>query len=142
MKDTDFIINLLKSTVRFIYVLSLMIAALGGFIIVCVFIKNPYFLAVDTCIDAGNVWDDDEKRCRDDCLKWNRDYGCIQITEEQRMLFSVNKRISEAVYKDICLSNQKAWNNDKGDCDFYFVSADCGKLSGSWKYPDSCLTED
>ncbi len=145
LKDGVYVIGLLVVAafclIKNKHLVSALLHGIGVAIFAYVLVKNPYFLAEDTCLDAGNVWDDDEKRCRDDCLKWNKDYGCIQITQEQRMLSSRGKRIPVAVYKDICLSNQKAWNNDKSDCDFYFVSANCGNLSGNWEYPDSCLKE-
>ena len=34
-------------------------------------------LAIEACLDDGKVWDYAENRCRNDCLKWNENHGCI-----------------------------------------------------------------
>ena len=36
-----------------------------------------YFDSVGNCLDAGGVWDEDQKICRRDCDKWEKDKGCI-----------------------------------------------------------------
>lgn len=39
----------------------------------------------DRCIDSGHgVWDYQEHRCRQDCLKWTTEQGCIPLPKEQR----------------------------------------------------------
>jgi hypothetical protein len=38
---------------------------------------------VANCLSEGHgVWDDDRKECRQDCLTWRKDLGCVPITEE------------------------------------------------------------
>lgn len=34
------------------------------------------FKVVD-CVEVGQVWDPEQKICRTDCLKWNKEKGCI-----------------------------------------------------------------
>lgn len=35
------------------------------------------------CLSEGHgVWDADRQECRQDCLTWRKDIGCIPITEE------------------------------------------------------------
>ena len=34
------------------------------------------------CLDAGKVYDPEQKICRDDCLTWDDKLGCIPITLE------------------------------------------------------------
>lgn len=107
------------------------------------FIKNPYWLAIDSCMDAGNVWDDERKECRSDCLKWDKRFGCIELTSEQTELLKKCKRnincLSEEVYREICLHNKKAWNIETQNCDFEFQFEDCGKDKSKWLYPDACF---
>ena len=95
------------------------------------FIRNPYWLSIETCLDNGQVWDYQKNVCRDDCLIWKKEFGCIQLTPEQRTLLKQCKNLS-------CLNNQKAWNIDDNDCKFDFVSQDCFQLLGNWEYPTIC----
>ena len=122
----------------------------GGFfsallVLIVLLIKNPYFLAEDICLDGGQVWDGDEKRCREDCLTWNKDYGCIKMTEEQVGVFAKfrnrERYIPIKVYKEICLNNQKAWDNDQENCLFEFRVRECNTLKGNWEYPEICNTQ-
>lgn len=106
------------------------------------FLKNPYWLAIDSCFDNDRVWDDDEKRCRDDCFKWNKDYGCIKLTTAQiatlKECITPKAYISEKFYQDVCFNNNKAWNINTKNCKFDFTYAECFKLVGSWEYPKIC----
>ncbi len=107
------------------------------------FILNFHKFAIEACLDDGKVWDYAENRCRNDCLKWGKEYGCIKLTPKQITLFencrhNLPNCISVADYKEICLNNQKAWNIDEEDCYFEFSEKDCAELSGSWQYPDIC----
>ena len=34
------------------------------------------------CLDTGKIFDPVQKICRDDCLTWDKKYGCVPITEE------------------------------------------------------------
>ncbi len=101
------------------------------------------FLRIDTCLDNRGVWDYEMKKCRHDCLKWRKDFGCIKLTEEesktiQSCPFSGNC-ISDEMYRKICLRNQKAYNPETNVCKFDFIQSECNKLDDSWIYPDSCL---
>lgn len=44
------------------------------------------FLLMDNegrCLSEGyGVWDADKHECRQDCLTWRKDLGCVPITEE------------------------------------------------------------
>ncbi len=31
---------------------------------------------IEACLDDGNVWDDDERKCRTDCWRWTKENGC------------------------------------------------------------------
>ena len=37
----------------------------------------------DFCADAGGVWDSEFGECRFDCLKWQKETGCIMLTDEE-----------------------------------------------------------
>ena len=58
--------------------------------------------------------------CRDDCLIWKKEFGCIKLTPEQTKLLKQCKNLSNCpdnqTLKEICLNNQKAWNIDDNDC--------------------------
>ena len=34
------------------------------------------------CLDLGQIYDSEQKICRDDCLTWDEKIGCVAITEE------------------------------------------------------------
>lgn len=34
------------------------------------------------CLDAGKIYDPEQKICRDDCLTWDEKVGCVAITAE------------------------------------------------------------
>ncbi len=99
----------------------------------------------DSCQDMGQVWDDDERRCRDDCLSWGEEYGCIKLNDTEVNLVRNCRQsrgcISREMFKDICLRNQKAYNSHTNICDFYFSAEKCGKLSAEWEYPLICNTK-
>ena len=46
-----------------------------------------YMYPAKFCAQMNQVWDGDEKRCRDDCLVWNEANGCVYLNEEHRALF-------------------------------------------------------
>ena len=103
---------------------------------------NPYFIAQDVCHDNGLVWDYEEKRCREDCYTWQKEYGgCIKMTPEQ---IACIKRLSSRFCFDtqqmyiLCKYNNKAWNHSTDSCRYEFTLKECHKLSGSWEYPDIC----
>jgi len=101
------------------------------------------FLLQDSCLDFGNVWDDEENRCRDDCLVWNKINGCVKMTEEQVNLFRKCRYepagcIPESVFDDICLQNNLPLNKTTGECDAEFTPDKCHKLEGEWIYPEIC----
>ena len=44
-----------------------------------------YFMWFDdqmSCLDMGKIYDPVQKICRDDCLTWDKKYGCVPITKE------------------------------------------------------------
>ena len=126
--------------------IKLVLAILSSIVIIFFLIISGYWLAEDSCLDDGLVWDRKAHRCRDDCLKWDPEYGCIQLTPDQVQIFKKCKRstrycVSTVVYQDICLNNQKAWNLDNQECRFSFQPQDCYKLSGNWQYPEICTAK-
>ena len=34
------------------------------------------------CLDIGKIYDPSQNICRDDCLTWDNNVGCVPITEE------------------------------------------------------------
>lgn len=102
------------------------------------------------CADTGSVWDDDEQRCRDDCLTWNEIHGCIYIDEAYQKLFvaCASKTADCDVEKlrrlniQLCEKYRAAWNLGYGYCDFKFEKKDCFKLPGDWEYPKICYEKD
>ena len=57
------------------------ISAAIGIITICLF----YHLLFDEkahCLDLGQIYDPEQKICRDDCLTWDEKIGCVAITEE------------------------------------------------------------
>ena len=34
------------------------------------------------CLDIGQIYDPEQKICRDDCLTWDEKIGCVAITEQ------------------------------------------------------------
>lgn len=100
-------------------------------------------IKIDYCIDIGYVWDYNEKRCKNDCYNWNKDYGCIKMTEEQikiqkNCIYNTKDCPKDKISKNICLNNNKAWNLNDNNCDFYFTKKNCHKLIGNWQYPSFC----
>lgn len=129
------IIYIFKSLIKTVLVLLL----LGPLVLLLFY----WFDDAGACLDAGKVWDYEQKQCRDDCLVWQPEFGCIALTPEQVKLFAecrhkVGRCPADDVYADICLQNNKALNLDSGACLFTFLPTDCGKLSGHWKYPAVC----
>ena len=106
------------------------------------FIRNPYWLNIDTCLDNGQVWDYQKNICRNDCLIWKKKFGCIKLTPEQTKLLKQCQNLPNCpdnqTYKEICLNNQKAWNINHKECKFDFVPQECFKLSRVWEYPETC----
>ncbi len=103
-------------------------------------------MEIDSCLDLGDVWDYNEKRCRKDCLTWNKLHGCIYMNEEYQRLFLAcaekteecsDKRLEE-LHIEACKKYNGALNLEYGYCDFEFTPDQCFKLEGKWKYPDVC----
>lgn len=97
-------------------------------------------------MDFGNVWDGDEKRCRKDCLTWNKVNGCIYMNEEYQRLFVAcadktagcdENRLDE-LHLETCKKYNAPLNLDYGYCDFEFTPDKCFKLEGNWQYPKIC----
>ena len=63
----------------FIGFMLVTLCLIGG---IYLFVTDSDFLAVDSCLDAGKVWDYEQKICRDVCLTWNEKIGCVPITKE------------------------------------------------------------
>ena len=37
---------------------------------------------IDACMDSGKVYDPIQKICRDDCLTWSKETGCVPIQKK------------------------------------------------------------
>lgn len=98
------------------------------------------------CGSSGDVWDYNEKRCRKDCLTWNKLHGCIYMNEEYQRLFMAcaektaecnEKRLHE-LHVEACKKYNGALNLEYGYCDFEFTPDQCFRLEGKWQYPNVC----
>ena len=116
----------------------------GWLIVLSLVVWKIYiFLAQDSCLDSGNVWDYDEGRCRDDCLRWDKVHGCIKMNDEQVALFKKCRYqpagcVPRRVFDDICLNNNLAVNKITGECNMDFTDDQCHKLGDDWLYPSIC----
>ncbi|MBP5398908.1 MAG: hypothetical protein J6Y53_00635 [Alphaproteobacteria bacterium] len=115
------------------------------FLVILCFVawKCFVFLMQNSCLDAGNVWDYKEKRCRDDCLVWNKINGCVMMTYDQVKLFEKCRHkpvgcISNDVIIAICMQNNLPFNPTTGECDAEFTLDKCYKHGKDWIYPDVC----
>lgn len=80
----------IKNFMKILFNFYLKICTFAGFMVVTLclfgslylFIIDSDFLDIDVCLDAGKVWDYEQKICRDDCLTWNDKIGCVPITKE------------------------------------------------------------
>lgn len=98
------------------------------------------------CSSSGDVWDYNEKRCRKDCLTWNKLHGCIYMNEEYQRLFMAcaektaecNEKRLDELHIEACQKYNGALNLEYGYCDFEFTPDQCFKLEGKWQYPDVC----
>ena len=43
-------------------------------------IKEQHY--IDACMDSGKVYDPIQKICRDDCLTWSKETGCVPIQKK------------------------------------------------------------
>ncbi len=130
--------NLVKTVIVSFFILFFILFIIG---FVFFWFDNAGF-----CTSNGGVWDGNEHRCRDDCLVWQKEFGCIQLTKEQSQKFEDcsnghDNCPSEQDMINICLFNQKAWNKDEKECRFNFQPQDCYKLSGNWQYPEICAAK-
>ncbi|MBE6453011.1 MAG: hypothetical protein E7012_05945 [Alphaproteobacteria bacterium] len=130
--------TIFSKTVSFLLVfipLSIIFIPIFGFLFL-------WFDDAGTCLDIGGVWDGTEKRCRNDCLTWRKDYGCIKFTPQQiecaKSKTNSQQCMSLSEYRILCDYNQKAWNLDTNECFFAFKITDCNLLSGNWHYPPIC----
>ena len=62
----------------FYFATVLIVLAVIGFAGYLFFDKQAYRL------DIGKIYDPVQKICRDDCLSWNDQTGCVPITDENR----------------------------------------------------------
>jgi hypothetical protein len=77
----------IKNFTRIIFKFYLNVCTFIGFVFmtlclvgsIYLFITDSDFLAIDSCIDAGKVWDYEQRVCRDDCLTWNETEGCVPL---------------------------------------------------------------
>ena len=56
-----------------------------GMVVIVVICYDGYLMMDDKawCLSEGDgVWDADKRECRQDCLTWREDIGCVPITQE------------------------------------------------------------
>ena len=73
-------INIKKTLKIFIKILWSILASIG-----IIFIGVSIYLFFDkkaNCLDLGQIYDPEQKICRDDCLTWDEKAGCVAITAE------------------------------------------------------------
>lgn len=120
------------------YFFSILIVA---FLVIVLYSVRLYLLE-DSCLDSGKgVWDIMEKRCRNDCLKYDKNFGCILLLPDEIELMKNCQHqqcLSNEKLKEICLRNHKAFDIENILCDFEFQIDDCNKKQGNWIYPDIC----
>ena len=72
MKYATKILNTIKKA--FAYILT----------VICIFVALfSLFIISDyqgRCLSDGNVWDYSRNECREDCLVWGAEFGCIQLS--------------------------------------------------------------
>ena len=97
---------------------------------------------IEQCLENALIWDYDENRCRDDCLKWGEGFGCIKLTAEETATIKECRFKTDCITNDmirtICLRNGKAYNEGNRNCRYDFKPELCYKLSGTWTYPELC----
>ena len=65
-----------KKTIRWILIIGLIV-----YIARC----TNRFLAIDSCLDFGNVWDYEQNICREDCLRWTKEEGCVSLCKDDEI---------------------------------------------------------
>ena len=65
----------------YIYQIIKAICAIIGILIICV-LSYLWFDDKMLCLDMGKIYDPTQKICRDDCLTWDDEIGCVPITKE------------------------------------------------------------
>ncbi len=71
----------IRHIIHYIYQIIKFICAIIGILAVCV-LGYLWFDDKMFCLDIGKIYDPIQKVCRDDCLTWNNEIGCVPITEE------------------------------------------------------------
>ena len=124
-----------KKTIRWILIIGIIVYAVR-----C----TDRFLEIDSCLDLGNIWDYEQNICREDCLRWTKEFGCIKMTEDQVELFRKCRHkgsncVPEEVFDEICKQNDLPFNAKTGKCDTDFHKGKCGTYSDDWSIPKICL---
>lgn len=115
---------------------------------VLIFIMFFVFDDIGDCASSGKVWDYNQDYCRDDCLLWIKDLGCVELSQE--MLNQLNKcgehnecynRILDSITEELCEKYKMPYDKERKQCFWDFKPELCHKLSGKWQYPEICETE-
>lgn len=78
-------INLKKITQYLLKAIKMASLVIGLAIIAIICYIIGYLLTDEEgwCLSEGHgVWDADRQECRQDCLTWRKDIGCVPITED------------------------------------------------------------
>ena len=75
-------IKFFKILTKHLFALVICLFAFYGFI--SMFLRSD-FVAIDSCLDTGGVWDYKQMKCREDCVTWNWKYGCVPIPDDDKL---------------------------------------------------------
>ena len=78
-----------------------------------------------TCLENSGVWDEQENRCRKECLTWNVRTGCVELSAdvlEKLDQCGNNLRCHDDVLRKIipqlCQKYRGTFDQESGSCDF------------------------
>lgn len=110
-----------------------------------IFIMFFVFDDIGDCASSGKVWDYDKDYCRDDCLLWNKNIGCVELSQE--MLNQLSKcgednecygRTLDDFTEGLCKKYKLPYDKERNQCFWDFKPELCHKLPGNWLYPKIC----
>ena len=77
--------DLLNKTTQYLRQAFKILIFMGGLVVIVIVCYVGYLMIDDKacCLSEGyGVWDADKRECRQDCLTWREDIGCVPITKE------------------------------------------------------------
>ncbi len=77
--------DLAKKITQYLQKFFKILTFMGGLAVIVIVCYVGYLMIDDKalCLSEGHgVWDADRRECRQDCLTWREDIGCVPITKE------------------------------------------------------------